>query len=174
METEFQKKYGNTGSQFDQRTAPMDHQHMGGRQCTTSLEGCKHSHHLQKGSYLTDSQATYYPRGDARDAVRLSFKPKHSRHDFLSTTTSGKVPRAGYIVFVDFTKAFDTVGRTGLWQLLRKYGCPKKFTTMIASLHTGMMVNVRNGGGLGYICKRCQAGVRTGTHTFLHLSVRML
>ena len=51
-----------------------------------------------------------------------------------------------YIVFVDFTKAFDTVGSTGLWQLLRKYGCPEKFTTMIESLHTGMMVNVRNGG----------------------------
>ena len=51
-----------------------------------------------------------------------------------------------YIVSVDFTKAFDTVGRTGLWQLLRKYGCPEKFTTMIESLHTGMMVNVRNGG----------------------------
>ena len=28
-----------------------------------------------------------------------------------------------YMVFVDFSKAFDTVGRTGLWQLLRKYGC---------------------------------------------------
>ena len=46
-----------------------------------------------------------------------------------------------YIVFVDFTKAFDTVGRTGLGQLLRKYGCPENFT-----MHTGMMVNVRNGG----------------------------
>ena len=51
-----------------------------------------------------------------------------------------------YSVFVDFTKAFDTVGRTGLWQLLRKYGCPKKFTTMIESLHTRTMVNIRNGG----------------------------
>ena len=51
-----------------------------------------------------------------------------------------------YIVFVDFTKEFDTVGTTGLWQLLRKYGCPEKFTTMIESLHTRMMVNVRNGG----------------------------
>ena len=47
-----------------------------------------------------------------------------------------------YMVFVDFSKAFDTVGRTGLWQLLRKYGCPKKFTTMIEALHTGMMANV--------------------------------
>ena len=43
-----------------------------------------------------------------------------------------------------------TVGRTGLWQLLRKYGCPEKFTTMIESLHTGMMVNVRNGGEVSY------------------------
>ena len=51
-----------------------------------------------------------------------------------------------YMVFVDFSKAFDTVGRTGLWQLLRKYGCPEKFTTMIEALHTGMMANVSVGG----------------------------
>ena len=57
-----------------------------------------------------------------------------------------KQDRPLYIVVVDFTKAFDTVGRTGLWQLLRKYGCPENITTMIESLHTGMMVNVRNGG----------------------------
>ncbi|KAK2191975.1 hypothetical protein NP493_41g01001 [Ridgeia piscesae] len=53
-----------------------------------------------------------------------------------------------YMVFVDFSKAFDTVGRTGLWQLLRKYVCPEKFTTMIEALHTGMMANVRVGGVL--------------------------
>ena len=51
-----------------------------------------------------------------------------------------------YMVFVDFSKAFDTVGRTGLWQLLMKYGCPEKFTTMIEALHTGMMANVSVGG----------------------------
>ena len=51
-----------------------------------------------------------------------------------------------YMVFVDFSKAFDTVGRTGLWQLLKKYGCPKRFTTMIEALHTGMMANVSVGG----------------------------
>ena len=44
-----------------------------------------------------------------------------------------------YIFFVDFTKAFDYVGRNGLCQLLWKYGCPEKFTTMVESLHTGMM-----------------------------------
>ena len=51
-----------------------------------------------------------------------------------------------YMVFVDFSMAFDTVGRTGLWQLLRKYGCPEKFTIMIEALHIGMMANVSVGG----------------------------
>ena len=51
-----------------------------------------------------------------------------------------------YMVFVDFSKAFDTVGRTGLWQLLKKYGCPEKFTTMIEALHIGMMATVNVGG----------------------------
>ncbi len=51
-----------------------------------------------------------------------------------------------YMVFVDFRKAFDTVERTGLCQLQRKYGCTEKFTTMIEALHTGMMANVSDGG----------------------------
>ena len=51
-----------------------------------------------------------------------------------------------YMVFVDFSKAFDTVGRTGLLPLLRKYGCPEMFKTMIEALHTGMMANVSVGG----------------------------
>ena len=54
--------------------------------------------------------------------------------------------RSLYMIFVDFSKAFDTVGRTGLWQLLRKYGCPGKFTTMIELLQTGMIANVSVGG----------------------------
>jgi len=31
-----------------------------------------------------------------------------------------------YAVFVDFTKAFDTVDRDALWRVLAKYGCPPK------------------------------------------------
>jgi len=54
--------------------------------------------------------------------------------------------RPPYMVFVDFSKAYDTVGRTGLWQLLKKYGCPETFTTMIEAQHTGMMATVSVGG----------------------------
>ena len=49
------------------------------------------------------------------------------------------------MIFVDFSKAFDTVGRTGIWQLLKKFGCPEKFTTMIEGLHTGIIANVSVG-----------------------------
>ena len=31
------------------------------------------------------------------------------------------------MVFFNFSKSFDTVGKTGLWQLLKQYGRPEKF-----------------------------------------------
>ena len=69
----------------------------------------------------------------------LQRKPEHRGYDILSPTATKKKyieqDRPLYMVFVDFSKAFDTVGRTGLWQLLRKYGCPEKFTTMINALN---------------------------------------
>ena len=37
----------------------------------------------------------HYPSGGARDVVLLSYKPKHSRHDLMPTTTPGKMHRAG-------------------------------------------------------------------------------
>jgi len=47
-----------------------------------------------------------------------------------------------YMIFVDFTKAFDTVNRSTLWMVLRKFGCPDQFTNLIAALHTGMKASV--------------------------------
>ena len=79
-----------------------------------------------------------------------------------------------YMVFVDFSKAFDTVGRTGLWQLLKKYGCPEKFTTMIEALHIGMMANVSvDSASLGIVQghKWGQAGLCTGPHALFHLRI---
>jgi len=52
------------------------------------------------------------------------------------------------MVFVDFGKVFDTVGRTGLWQRLIKYGCSEKLSTIIGALLTGIMANVSVGGKL--------------------------
>ena len=32
-----------------------------------------------------------------------------------------------YMTFVDLTKAFVTVGRESLWEIMAKFGCPTKF-----------------------------------------------
>ncbi|KAI8516990.1 hypothetical protein Bbelb_055710 [Branchiostoma belcheri] len=51
-----------------------------------------------------------------------------------------------YILFVDLTKAFDTVSREGLWCILSKLGCPSKFVSIIRSFHDGMMARVVGNG----------------------------
>ena len=43
-----------------------------------------------------------------------------------------------YAVFIDLTKAFDTVNREVLWVILGKLGCPTKFTTLIRLPHDDM------------------------------------
>ena len=53
-----------------------------------------------------------------------------------------------YMVFIDLTKAFDTVGRDGLWKLLAKLGCTDKFIRLIRSFHDGMMARVVDSAGL--------------------------
>ena len=50
-----------------------------------------------------------------------------------------------YLLFIDLTKAFDTINRPGLWAILEKVGCPKLFVDLIRSFHDGMNVTVREG-----------------------------
>ena len=51
-----------------------------------------------------------------------------------------------YIVFVDFTKAFDTIDRTTLWKILEIYGCPEKLVNIIKQFHCEMKAQVAVGG----------------------------
>jgi len=50
------------------------------------------------------------------------------------------------VTFVDLTKAFDTVSRDGLWKIMQKFGCPRKFITIVRQFHDGMMVKVLDDG----------------------------
>ena len=50
------------------------------------------------------------------------------------------------MVFIDLTKAFDSVNRTGLWKLLAKVGCPDTCVDVIRSFHDGMMARVQDQG----------------------------
>jgi exonuclease III len=51
-----------------------------------------------------------------------------------------------YSVFIDLTKAFDTVNREALWTMLAKYGCPRKFVQIIRLFHDGMSGQVLSNG----------------------------
>ena len=53
-----------------------------------------------------------------------------------------------YVTFVDLTKAFDTVSRNGLWQILERLGCPPKFLSMVMQLHEDQRGQVRNSNDL--------------------------
>ena len=47
-----------------------------------------------------------------------------------------------YSVFIDLSKAFDTVKREALWTNLAKLGCPCKFTALVRLLHDNMIGQV--------------------------------
>nr|VZI17162.1 unnamed protein product [Spirometra erinaceieuropaei] len=53
-----------------------------------------------------------------------------------------------YSTFVDLTKAFDTVNREGLWNIMQKFGCPERFTQMVRQLNDGMMARVTDIGAV--------------------------
>ena len=53
-----------------------------------------------------------------------------------------------YQVFVDLTKAFDTVNRDALWKVLGKLGCPPIFIHMLKELHRDMKGKVSFNGQL--------------------------
>ena len=47
-----------------------------------------------------------------------------------------------FIAFVDLTKAFDLVSRSGLFQILQKIGCPPNLLVVITSFHQDMQSTV--------------------------------
>ena len=53
-----------------------------------------------------------------------------------------------YIVFMDFSKAFDTVDRWTHWKVLKAYGCPELFINMIRQFHDSMTGRVSIGGDI--------------------------
>ena len=51
-----------------------------------------------------------------------------------------------YMIFIDLTKAFDSVHREGLWKILKKIGCPPKLISVTCSFHDGMLGCVLDNG----------------------------
>ncbi len=51
-----------------------------------------------------------------------------------------------FVAFVDLSKAFDTVQRDLLWNVLLQFGCPMKFVNILRQFHDGMTARVTVGG----------------------------
>jgi hypothetical protein len=86
---------------------------------------------------LLKAQCEFRPNSETNDIIfaarQLQEKCREQHRDL-------------YTVFIDLTKAFDMVSRSGLWLLLRKFGCTEKFTKILKSLHEGMLGRVNIGG----------------------------
>ena len=81
-----------------------------------------------------------------------------------SPSATGKINRTAktlFMVFIDFTKAFDTVNRELLWKLLDHFGCPNTFTMIIREFHEGMQATVLVDGDLTEPFPVCH-GVKQG------------
>ena len=66
-----------------------------------------------------------------------------------------------YCCFVDFRKAFDTVPRAELWQMLEEPGVHGRILNIIKSLHARDSTAVRSSQGISAIF-RCLMGVKQG------------
>jgi len=92
--------------------------------------------HLDQG-LLPESQCGFRKERGTIDMVfaarQLQEKYQEQNSDLFST-------------YVDLTKAFDTVSREGLWKIMAKYGCPRKFVALVRQFHEGMQARVQDSG----------------------------
>ena len=69
-----------------------------------------------------------------------------SAHQHMEKCIEQRVPL--YQVFVDLTKAFDTVNCSALWFILGKLGCPPQFVEMLKQLRCNMKARMNVNGSL--------------------------
>uniref|UniRef100_A0A5F8GN97 RNA-directed DNA polymerase n=1 Tax=Monodelphis domestica TaxID=13616 RepID=A0A5F8GN97_MONDO len=86
---------------------------------------------------LPESQCGFRPD---RSTIDMVFTVRQMQEKCLEQNLSL------YIVFVDLTKAFDTVNRDALWVIFSKLGCPAKFVKLIQLFHVDMTGEVLSGG----------------------------
>lgn len=66
-----------------------------------------------------------------------------------------------YLAFINLTKAFDFVSRSGLFQLVKRIGCPPKLLCILKSFHTDMKGTMQFDGSTSDTFNICQ-GVEQG------------
>ena len=96
------------------------------------LKCCWQSVRTSCSCQTTDTGRSYIPK----ISVWLQVRNIHSIRQLQEKCREQQQPL--YLAFIDLTKAFDMVNRTGLFKLLEKIGCPPKLLSIIASFHVNM------------------------------------
>ena len=66
-----------------------------------------------------------------------------------------------YVAFIDLTKAFDTVSRSALYNILKLLGCPETLLSVLVALHENMKARVQFDGSMSKTFPICR-GVKQG------------
>ena len=82
-------------------------------------------------------------------------------HSLVSNCLYGRKRSKVYVCFVDFKKAFDTVKREKLWEVLHRQGVSGKMLRMIKAVYNKVIAVVRYGGETTEEIN-CPQGVRQG------------
>ena len=84
---------------------------------------------------------------------QCGFRPHRSTMDMMSTVRrlqelerKARVPLS--LCFIDLQKAYDSIDRTLLWQVLARFGEPSQMIRVTHQFHDGMRVCVRNDDGV--------------------------
>ena len=67
-----------------------------------------------------------------------------------------------FVCFIDLQKAYDTVDRTFLWQVLTRIGVPPQIIAVIQQFHNGVRACVRPDDGVCSDCFEVEQGLRQG------------
>jgi hypothetical protein len=85
-------------------------------------------------SMTRENQAGFRPGRSCTDQIFTLRQLIESRHEFNHST---------FIVFIDFSAAFDSVHRPSLWQIMREDGCPEKIVRLFECLYQQTLCRVR-------------------------------
>ena len=82
-------------------------------------------------------------------------------HTIVNSCLFGNRRSKLYVAFIDYRKAFDTIRRETLWQILKKQRVPTKILGVLMSMYKGVKLIVRFGNELSKEVS-CPLGVRQG------------
>jgi len=97
---------------------------------------------------------------------QCGFRPSRSASDMVFSLRqlqekSVEQSRSLYVVFIDLTKAFDTVSRSGLYNILKLLGCPETLLSILVAFYENMKARVQLDGSMSKTFPICR-GVKQG------------